>query len=138
MKPILTLIVPAAVVAVALLALEGACNKVGDCPASSDIKPGGSCEGDNLECPFTLQTPSLACDGTAVEGGLATSCICTNGAWVCPDPVSCEAGATDDGAVDGAVEAGGDDGATDDGGGDGAVESAAGDAEAGSGDGSTD
>ena len=135
MKTILTLVVPAAVLAVALLALEGACNNVGDCPAASSIKPGGSCQGDYLECPFTLETPSLACDGTSVEGGLATSCICTSGAWVCPDPVSC--GTTDDGGgdgeVDGAAETG-DDSATDDGGGDGNAADSAGNPDSGGGD----
>jgi len=76
----------------ALLAAPlAACNDVGDCPASSQIKPGGSCSGDQLECPYTLDTPSPACDGTVVEGGLQTSCTCQNGTWSCPSPVSCDA-----------------------------------------------
>jgi hypothetical protein len=68
-----------------------ACNDVGDCPAASSIKPGASCSGDQLECPYTLDTPSPACDGTTVEGGLQTSCTCDNGTWSCPSPVSCDA-----------------------------------------------
>jgi hypothetical protein len=81
----------------ALLAAPlAACNDVGDCPASSQIKPGGSCSGDQLQCPYTLQNaPSPACDGTTVEGGLQTSCTCVNGTWSCPS-VSCDATAGDD------------------------------------------
>ena len=76
----------------ALLAAPlAACNDVGDCPASSQIKPGASCSGNQLERPYTLDTPSPACDGTTVEGGLQTSCICVNGTWSCPSPVSCDA-----------------------------------------------
>lgn len=81
----------------ALLAAPlAACNDVGDCPASSQIKPGGSCSGDQLECPYTLQNaPSPACDGTMVEGGLQTSCTCVNGTWSCPS-VSCDGSTGDD------------------------------------------
>jgi hypothetical protein len=68
------------------------CNNVGDCPASSAIEPGGSCSGDNLECPYTLETLSPACDGTSLEGGVATSCVCQSGSWSCPSAVSCEGG----------------------------------------------
>jgi hypothetical protein len=68
-----------------------ACDDVGDCPASSQIKPGGSCSGDQLECPYTLQNaPSPACDGTLVDGGLQTSCMCQRGTWSCPSPASCD------------------------------------------------
>lgn len=86
----------------ALLAAPlAACNDVGDCPASSQIKPGGSCSGDQLECPYTLQNaPSPACDGTTVEGGLQTSCTCTNGTWSCPS-VSCDASTSEDASPDG-------------------------------------
>ena len=80
----------------ALAVVLGACNNVGDCPAASAITPGGSCSGDSLECPYTLASLSPACDGTSVEGGLATSCVCTNGSWACPDGVSCPAAATGD------------------------------------------
>jgi hypothetical protein len=76
--------------------LPCACNNVGDCPAPSAITPGGSCSGDTLECPYNLATPSPACDGTTVEGGLATSCICDDGKWSCPSPVSCDASTGDD------------------------------------------
>jgi hypothetical protein len=81
----------------ALLAAPlAACNDVGDCPASSQIEPGGSCSGDQLECPYTLQNaPSPACDGTMVDGGLQTSCTCTNGTWSCPS-VTCDASIGDD------------------------------------------
>lgn len=156
MKRILALTLSVAALAVAVLGVESACNNVGDCPSASSIEPGGSCSGNYLECPYTLQTPSQACDGTSVEGGLATSCICTQGTWVCPDPVSCEAGGTGDGGGDGEVdgttdgqggeagtEEGGEDSSGDsasaetgagdamgDGGGDGAVEGAASDSAA--------
>jgi hypothetical protein len=87
----------------------GACNDVGDCPAASSITPGGSCSGDNLECPYTLDTPSPACDGTTVEGGLATSCVCTKATWACPAAVSCGAAPGDDaGGADGSDGAGDD------------------------------
>ena len=74
-----------------IVAPLAACNDVGDCPAPSTITPGGSCGGDNLECPYTLETPSPVCDGTHVEGGLATSCVCQKGSWSCPSPASCDA-----------------------------------------------
>jgi hypothetical protein len=85
---------------VALAVVLGACNNVGTCPAASTITPGGSCSGDSLECPYTLQSPSAACDGTDIEGGLATSCVCTKGSWVCPSPVSCESGSGEAGEGD--------------------------------------
>jgi len=80
----------------------GACNDVGECPAAaSAVTPGGSCSGDSLECPYTLQSLSPACDGTTVDGGIATSCVCTKGSWVCPDAVTCpSAGTGDDGGDD--------------------------------------
>lgn len=93
MKRILIVVIPGAFMALTIAALEGACNDVGSCPGPSSIVPGGACEGNQLECPFTLQTPSPACDGTTVDGGLATSCICNNGAWSCPSPVTCDSGA---------------------------------------------
>ncbi|MDP9036233.1 MAG: hypothetical protein M3O50_15640, partial [Myxococcota bacterium] len=34
------------------------CNNVGDCPAASAITPGGSCSGDFLQCPYTLESLS--------------------------------------------------------------------------------
>jgi hypothetical protein len=105
------------VLAVAL----GACTDVGDCPAAAAVVPGGSCSGDSLECPYTLQSLSPACDGTTVEGGIATSCVCTQGTWVCPDTVSCpgpSAGDDSGGGDDGGGSAGDDGGAGgDDGGG---------------------
>jgi hypothetical protein len=67
----------------------GACNDVGTCPSADSITPGGTCSGDSLECAFTLQTASPACDGTMVEGGVATSCVCTADKWSCPAAVSC-------------------------------------------------
>ena len=119
MKRVLTYVVPAAAAAVivTVAALQGACNNVGDCPTAA-ITPGDKCTGDNLQCPYTLDTPSPACDGTMVEGGIATSCICTDGTWVCPDPISCDTGdgggdetATDDGAADAGDDGAGDTGA---------------------------
>jgi hypothetical protein len=88
-----TLIVTALVGAFAALA---ACNNVGDCPAS--ITPGGSCSGNNLQCPYTL-----AASSGDDAGGTATSCVCTDGTWVCPS-----ASSGDDGGVDAAEDAGSD------------------------------
>jgi hypothetical protein len=143
MKRIVTLLAPVAVLAVAIAVLEGACNDVGDCPAASTIAPGGACSGNDLQCPYTLQTPSPACDGTEVDGGLETSCICTKGTWACPSPVSCGGGGTDDGGPEAGVDSTvGDGGAGDDGGPETGVDSGVGDsggdsaadAEGGSGD----
>jgi hypothetical protein len=72
-----------------VIAIFAGCTNVGDCPAATSIVPGGSCSGESLECPYTLQSLSPACDGTAVDGGIATSCVCTEGSWNCPAPVSC-------------------------------------------------
>lgn len=102
------------VLAYALVApVVAACNAVppGDCPDPSAIVPNGACSGDNLECAYTLQSPSPACDGTQVDGGYASSCTCMSGSWVCPAPVVCsttqqEAGSGDDAGAD---DAGGDD-----------------------------
>ena len=88
-----------------------ACNDVGTCPSADSIQPGGSCSGESLECAYTLQTASPACDGTMLEGGLGTSCVCTKGAWACPSAVACpaaEAGGDDGGGTQDAVV--GDDG----------------------------
>jgi hypothetical protein len=101
------------VVCVVAAALLGACNEVGSCPGADTITPGGSCSGDNLQCAYTLQSASPACDGTTVEGGLATSCVCTDGAWVCPSAVVCPATGDDGGGEagdDGGGEAGDDGG----------------------------
>jgi hypothetical protein len=83
--------------AVLFTAPLAACNDVGDCQGQS-VKPGASCSGDQLECPYTLDTPSPACDGTTVEGGLQTSCTCQHGTWSCPSPVSCDATTGEDAA----------------------------------------
>jgi hypothetical protein len=88
-----TLIVTALVGAFAALA---ACNNVGDCPAS--ITPGGSCSGNNLQCPYTL-----AASSGDDAGGTPTSCVCTDGTWSCPSPSS-----GDDGGDDAAEETGSD------------------------------
>jgi hypothetical protein len=87
----------------------GGCNNVGSCPSAEAITPGGSCSGESLECAYTLQTASPACDGLIVEGGLATSCVCTKSTWTCPAPVSCPDAGADDG---GSQDAAGDGGAT--------------------------
>jgi hypothetical protein len=96
----------------AIVAVVAACNNVGSCPSS--ITPGASCSGDNLECPYTIQSSSATCSSIAVNGAVATSCTCLSGIWQCP---SC---ADDGGGDDGAGE-GGDD-ATSEGGGDGTVQ----------------
>ena len=80
--------------------LLGGCNDVGSCPSASAIVPGGSCTGDSLECPYVMESPSPACDGTTAEGGLATSCVCSSGTWSCPSPVTCDS-TGDDGGDDG-------------------------------------
>ncbi len=98
-------VVPLTVLALFMPALESGCNDVGDCPSASSITPGGACSTDNLECSYTLQTPSPTCDGTTVEGGLATSCVCTKGTWVCPSAVSCGGG--EDAGGETRAEAGG-------------------------------
>jgi len=90
-----------AVVCVAFAGLMAACNDVGTCPAASAVVPGGSCSGDMLACPYTLGSLSPVCDGTNVDGGIATSCVCTNGSWVCPSPAACP-GVPADGGDDGA------------------------------------
>jgi hypothetical protein len=107
-------VLPVVASAVLVAAFQGACNNVGDCPAALFVTPGGTCTSDNLQCPYTLQTDSPACDGTTVDGGIATSCICTKGTWVCPSPVSCggQGGVTDDGGA----ESGDDGSGADDGG----------------------
>jgi len=87
-------------VGAAMAVVIGACNNVGSCPAASAVTPGGACSGNSLECPYTLESPSPACDGTDVEGGIATSCVCTDGTWACPSPVSCETGSGEDAAGD--------------------------------------
>jgi hypothetical protein len=92
----------------AIALVVAACNNVGTCPTT--ITPGGSCNGDNLECPYTIQTTSSACSSLEVDGAVATSCTCNDGVWQCP---SC----TGD---DGGEEAGGD--ATVEGGGEASVE----------------
>lgn len=89
----------------ALAVALGACNDVGTCPAASAVTPGGSCSGDSLECPYTLQSLSPACDGTTVDGGIATSCVCTSGSWVCPAAVSCPSSGDDAAGGDGSGEA---------------------------------
>lgn len=89
--------------------IAGACNSVGDCPGASSITPGGSCSGDNLQCPYT--TPATVCNGTTVDdGGAATSCTCVEGKWSCPSAASCEGGGGggDDSGSDAAAEASGD------------------------------
>jgi len=75
---------------VAILALSvasGACNDIADCPSASSIRPGASCSGDQLECPYDLRSS----DGTTT----ATSCTCVSGTWSCP------AATEDDGGADG-------------------------------------
>ena len=80
----------------------GGCNDVGSCPAKETISPGGTCSGDSLECAYDLPSPSPACDGTKTT--IPTSCICNNGTWSCPSPLSCEGG--DDGGGGGDDAAG--------------------------------
>ena len=132
----------AAAAAVGLLLLV-ACNNVGTCPSASSIKAGASCSGDSLTCAANLESPSPACDGTNVEGGIQTSCTCTGGVWRCPAVVSCEAGPGDDGGAEGgggdASDGSTSDSATSEAGDDGSSASdSASTADTGTGDGGTD
>jgi len=93
----------------ALALVLAACNNVGSCPKT--ITPGASCSGDNLECPYTIQTTSSMCSSLEVDGAVATSCTCTGGVWSCPactaDDGGEEAGSdatTEDGSADGGQE----------------------------------
>jgi hypothetical protein len=71
-----------------LVAGAGACNTgLGDCPATSTIKPNGPCTDDNLECPYDLSSQPASCNGTLTT--IKTSCVCTKGTWSCPPPVNC-------------------------------------------------
>lgn len=74
---------------VVVLALAG-CTNQGDCPAKPAIAPGGACNDETLQCAYDLASPSQACDGSQTT--LATSCICTDGVWQCPEPFGCGAG----------------------------------------------
>jgi hypothetical protein len=96
---------PFLVACAGVVVLLAACNDVGDCPAPSAIVPGGSCSGDSLECSYSLESLSPACDGTTVDGGIATSCVCTKGSWSCPSPVSCPGAQEDAGDGGGTDEA---------------------------------
>lgn len=80
-----------------------ACNDTGTCPTKGSIKPDASCADDQLQCAYDLVTPSAACDGTTTS--IPSSCMCTSGAWVCPEAFSCDAGAAD--AADAAADGGG-------------------------------
>ena len=85
---------------------------MGSCPSS--ITPGGSCSGDNLECPYTIQSTSGVCGSLAADGAVATSCQCTGGVWVCPvcgDDGGAEGGGDatmEDGGGETSVDGGGD------------------------------
>ena len=41
----------AILVSAAIAAVTGACNEVGSCPAAGQVRPGGSCSADSLQCP---------------------------------------------------------------------------------------
>lgn len=85
---------------VAIALVVAACNNVGSCP--STITPGSSCSGDNLECPYTIESSAGACSSIAVDGAVATSCTCSGGVWSCPSCGGADAGDAE------AEEAGGD------------------------------
>jgi hypothetical protein len=77
--------------AIALATTTGCNTGSGACPNVEQVVPGGACTEEELQCGFTLTTPNAACDGTSST--YDTSCTCTNGLWVCPDPIACEGGA---------------------------------------------
>jgi hypothetical protein len=98
-----------AAIVVGIAGATVACNDTGTCPATANVQPGGSCDSDDLQCAYTLSTPSAACDGTSTT--IATSCVCSHGTWTCPSPYACEAGGGEGGpGDDGGDAASGDDG----------------------------
>ncbi len=88
---------------VSALTVIVACNTIGDCPAASEIVPGGACSGNTLQCAYTLDTQTVACDGTLAT--IATSCTCVGSVWVCPTGF-CDGGPSDAAATDGAASDG--------------------------------
>ena len=86
---------------IAYVLVVTACNAVGDCPAKASVTPGGPCSTDQLQCPYDLTTPGPTCNGSS-SLGIASSCICTGGAWSCSAGF-CDGGA--DAAADGSPDA---------------------------------
>lgn len=83
-----------ALLPIALVGLMFACNHgLGFCPAKEDVQPGGACDSEELQCAYDLTTPNDTCDGTSTV--VSTSCVCTKGAWSCPDPVDCSSAGGD-------------------------------------------
>jgi hypothetical protein len=108
MKIVSRTVTPFLTLGAAIALVLAACNNVGSCP--STITPGGSCNGDNLECPYTIQTTSSMCSSLEVDGAVATSCICNDGVWQCPACTGDDGGeeAGGDATTEGGGEAGGD------------------------------
>jgi hypothetical protein len=65
----------------------GACSSLADECKKATVTPDGTCSEDALQCEYDLQQDN--CDGTFST--VATSCVCTGGAWSCPDPIPCPA-----------------------------------------------
>jgi hypothetical protein len=69
------------------LVLAGCNSGTSNCPTPQSVTPAGACADNDQQCPFNLDTPSPACDGTTTT--IASSCTCTAGTWACPAPVQC-------------------------------------------------
>ena len=82
-----------------------ACNDIGDCPATAEVKPDAACSSDQLQCAYNLTTPDPTCMGGPTTV-INSSCTCTSGAWACPAPVVCPGAADASPPGDGAVDAG--------------------------------
>jgi len=74
-----------------------ACNEMDDCPAAAAVVPDAACSSNSLQCAYSFQSLSVACDGTSTT--YMSSCTCTSGTWACPSAVSCP-GVSADAGVD--------------------------------------
>ena len=99
-------VVGAAVASLATFGATTGCNTgTDDCPDKAMVVAGGSCSDNHLQCAYDLMTPAAECDGTNTV--IETSCTCTDGTWVCPDPFACDSGApTDEAGMEAGDEAG--------------------------------
>jgi hypothetical protein len=96
-------VIAAVAIVISAAISAGGCNNPGTCPAASQVVQGGSCSGDNLQCPYTLQSGTDA-------GGLATSCVCQDGTWACPSAGDGGEEAGEDAGDSSVVETGAQDG----------------------------
>ena len=90
-----------------LVVAVAACNSgAADCPAQASVQPGAPCTDDNVQCAYSLSSPSPACDGTTTT--LASSCVCVDKTWSCPSPVDCggDASTADAAEADAGIDSG--------------------------------